>query len=515
MHFRCNVGTVTEDFFSVLRATPTIGRTLVSADFVAGASPAAVLGYGAWVTNFGSEPQVIGRTIDTDIGSYTVVGVLRRGQAYPDWAPGFHTDLYVPLNTGCAHSSRTAESRQPRRLPYAGATPAWGHDRPGSPSALTRRGAAGDGVSSHRLRVRRECDPIAGCRRWRRATCTRHSHGCGAAGVSTRDRRRGQPLARARDGALSRAWCSCSDGGWPGATGPISRWRERAHRDGRGGPRHRPRAWRYTSWSPRHPGDIPRLEEITIDARAVLVASPRPSSPCSCAGSVPLATLRPAQLVGMLKGASRTTRGTRGGLRLRSGIVIRPARSVDGARGWRGAAGQGASRTFAASSSDSTRVISPFGIWAGRARRSWWIPWCGSSCSSGSLAAATVPGVVSGALVNHVPLGLAGVGSNVGVDGRDPAADTIGVGYVTITPRYFATMGIPLLRGRDFTDADMTPNAAVAIITSAMGRRYWSGWHEPAGPRAHRAERLRLRSRLPEADPGSVSSGSSGTCGEI
>jgi len=42
-----------------------------------------------------------------------------------------------------------------------------------------------------------------------------------------------------------------------------------------------------------------------------------------------------------------------------------------------------------------------------------------------------------------------------------------------VTPGYFRTMGIPLLKGRDFTKADVENSAWVAIVNEAMARKFW------------------------------------------
>ena len=52
------------------------------------------------------------------------------------------------------------------------------------------------------------------------------------------------------------------------------------------------------------------------------------------------------------------------------------------------------------------------------------------------------------------------------------------IGVWTITPRYFATAGIPILQGQDFSDADVRQNAAVAIVSDSAARLLWPG--EPA-----------------------------------
>jgi putative ABC transport system permease protein len=49
-----------------------------------------------------------------------------------------------------------------------------------------------------------------------------------------------------------------------------------------------------------------------------------------------------------------------------------------------------------------------------------------------------------------------------------------------MTPDYLRTMGIPLLRGRDFTDRDRTGDAQVALINSTMAKRYLPG-RDPVG----------------------------------
>ncbi len=53
--------------------------------------------------------------------------------------------------------------------------------------------------------------------------------------------------------------------------------------------------------------------------------------------------------------------------------------------------------------------------------------------------------------------------------------------YNAVSPGYFALAGIPLVRGRDFTEADMNSDAAV-IINESMARRLWPG-EDPLGKR--------------------------------
>jgi putative ABC transport system permease protein len=90
---------------------------------------------------------------------------------------------------------------------------------------------------------------------------------------------------------------------------------------------------------------------------------------------------------------------------------------------------------------------------------------------------ATMPGVQSVSAINHLP--LAGDIWNLGyrIEGRPAPAVGQGLSavYRIVEPGYFSTMGLPLLNGRDFSDADTATAAPVAIINRAMAERRWPG----------------------------------------
>src|SRR5262249_22276139 len=54
--------------------------------------------------------------------------------------------------------------------------------------------------------------------------------------------------------------------------------------------------------------------------------------------------------------------------------------------------------------------------------------------------------------------------------------------YNEVSPGYFATLGIPLISGREFTDADDENAAPVAVVNEAMVAQYWRG-ENPIGKR--------------------------------
>ncbi len=74
---------VAASFFSVLGAQPELGRTFLPEDDVAGKAGVVVLSHGLWTQHFGSDPQVIGKSLTLDGESYRVIGVMQNGFQFP------------------------------------------------------------------------------------------------------------------------------------------------------------------------------------------------------------------------------------------------------------------------------------------------------------------------------------------------------------------------------------------------------------------------------------------------
>ena len=67
---------VTSDFFPMLGVKPVIGRLFARVDDQRGAAPVALISGGFWKRKFGSAPDVVGKTLNLDSRSYTIVGVI-------------------------------------------------------------------------------------------------------------------------------------------------------------------------------------------------------------------------------------------------------------------------------------------------------------------------------------------------------------------------------------------------------------------------------------------------------
>ena len=85
-----------------------------------------------------------------------------------------------------------------------------------------------------------------------------------------------------------------------------------------------------------------------------------------------------------------------------------------------------------------------------------------------------IPGVVSVGAVAHLPFeGDAGRGFEV--EGQPPSepGHMPGADYSVACPNYFHTMGIPILKGREFTFQDTLSSPGVIVINEAMARQFW------------------------------------------
>src|SRR5260370_13571433 len=95
-----------------------------------------------------------------------------------------------------------------------------------------------------------------------------------------------------------------------------------------------------------------------------------------------------------------------------------------------------------------------------------------------------LPGVESAAFARMTPLSYGSFSSTpIAVDGyQPPPEEQPTVQYNEVGSDYFATMGIPLVSGREFTRADDEKAALVAVVNETMAAQYWRG-RNPIGER--------------------------------
>ena len=103
---------------------------------------------------------------------------------------------------------------------------------------------------------------------------------------------------------------------------------------------------------------------------------------------------------------------------------------------------------------------------------------------------ASIPSVQAAAAVVPLPFSGNNWSASFGIEGRQELPGDPGphgdVRYVT--PKYFSTLGIRLLKGRVFTDQDRGGAEAVVVIDDALARQYWPN-EDPVGKRLRRGDR--------------------------
>jgi len=88
---------VADNFFPVLGVQPALGRLFTSEECQKGGRPAALLSYFFWKTQFGSNPGIIGKAVTINGSPVTIVGVLPRSFDFASvFAPGRKIDIFVP-----------------------------------------------------------------------------------------------------------------------------------------------------------------------------------------------------------------------------------------------------------------------------------------------------------------------------------------------------------------------------------------------------------------------------------
>jgi predicted permease len=87
----------------------------------------------------------------------------------------------------------------------------------------------------------------------------------------------------------------------------------------------------------------------------------------------------------------------------------------------------------------------------------------------------SIPGVSSAALVSTLPLGGRVHKRSVNMEGLAPGSpESEPLLWMSgVSPGYFSVMSIPVLRGREFTEADTTGSSAVVIVSAETARRFW------------------------------------------
>jgi putative ABC transport system permease protein len=457
---------VSVNLYSLLRVKPLLGRDFLEAEGKAGAEPVALVSYGLWQRRYGADPQLVGRHIQVDGIPYTVVGVLPRGVNFP--TP--ETDLTIPF---------IAQKREMLRAMHF--IRVVGRLRPGVSIEQAR---AGMDTIAARLEQQYP-DSNTG---WRVQLVPLHEQLVGNV----------RPALLILLGAVGCVLLiACANVANLLLAKAAGRRMELAVRTALGASRRQlirqlltesvllslcggvlgflVAVWGVPVLTRLSSGSIPRADEIGISYRVLVFTLALSLLTGLVFGIVPAMQSSSKKLTDSLKEGRR---GSGGGLlhkRVLNALVV-----AEVAIALVLLVGAGLMiRSFV-----SIRKVSPgydpkgvltAGIGLSPIK---YAELSQQAAFYQNLLAKleTLPGVVSVAGVSKLPVVAVISSSNFIVwgqpvaSGHEPNAD-----YRVISPRYFETMGIPFLKGRDFTTRDTRETPDAVIVNKVLAERFWPG----------------------------------------
>jgi putative ABC transport system permease protein len=232
-----------------------------------------------------------------------------------------------------------------------------------------------------------------------------------------------------------------------------------------------------------NPGNIPRLEEVSLDARVLAFTLGVSVLTGLIFGAIPALQASRPDLNESLKEGGRTSGGGASHRRVRSIFVISEV-----ALALVLLVGAGLMIKSFVKLQQVDLGYNPENVLTARAL----LP--GSKYGDNPKRAAffqqaverieTIPGVQAAGAISWLPLVGLGSATSFWVDGRPepPPGEKPGTDVRVITPGYFAAMGIPLIKGRIFDERDTAQGPRVLIINETMAREFFPD-EDPIGKR--------------------------------
>jgi predicted permease len=466
-----NGARVTGDFFKTMGIAPILGRPVDERDDQPGQQQVAVISNRLWRTQFGAEPDILNKTILLDAQPHRIIGVMPASLGFPyatdvmDAAKA--TDVWIPF-------AMTAEQKGNR---FDNAGDAIGRLRQGvsleqaqaEMSALMAKNdllrpaefqgfgavvmplvASVTGAPRHGLLLLMgavtlllfiACSNVASLA-MARATGRIHEMGVRAALGAGRPR-----LIRQH---LTESLLLAASGGALGCCMAFASIRLLAR---------------------VAPGNIPRLDETSLDGRVLFFALGISVLTGLLFGLFPaLAALRCDLSEILAHSGTRSVRGARSRFR-QALIVVQVALTVVLLTA-SGLFLRSLMRVQAAEKGFEPHSILTMNLSLDEryARPDQQIPFFRNLIDRLS----ALPGVQEVGAATNMPLGHGEALSWLTVEGH-PFDEKVFFQTCSVTPRYFAAMGIPLLEGRSFTDDDATGRPLVAIVNRNFAEKYFPG----------------------------------------
>jgi putative ABC transport system permease protein len=481
---------VSADLFPVLGVRPLLGRTFLPGEEREGAERVVVLSHALWRRKYGADPGVLGRRVMLGGEAYTVIGVMPGGFSFPRGAElpaGFQfperTELWVPMRFSAQETldwgtqnlavvGRLREGVSPRaaQADLAGAAQAMADAFPAFSDRSSFRAApmAAESVQAVRPRLWLlfgvagfvlliACANVAGLLVARSLARQREMAIRGAVGASA-----GRLARQLVTESLLLSLAGATLGVL--ATLVIVRL-----------------AVGFL------PADLPRLDDIAVDARVLGLAVLVTVAAGIALGCVAAAYLVRGRIPDALQGGVKATAGVRQHHLRNALVTAQVALSLVlliGA-GLLGMSYYHLERTSPGFNPEGVlsaglSVASGQGFDVQRDGQRWV-----ALLSDFVERAAALPGARAAGGVSALPLTGMVEYNGFGIEGRpEPREGEQGpsASYAVVAGAYFRAMEIPLRQGRLFTPADREDAPPVVVINEALARKYWPG-ESPIGKR--------------------------------
>ncbi len=466
---------MTSEILPFLGVRPLLGRVFASGEQEPGKEHEVVLSHAIWQRRFGADRRIVGESINLDGEPYTVIGVMPREFQFPPfWQRG--AQLWAPLALGSQNASRDGNSLRifARLKPDVSLGSAQAEI-----SAVTARLEKEFPGSNREVTVRSLQETVVGHVRpalfvllaavafLLLIACGNVAHMLLARAAARQKEVAVRTAIGASRGRLVRQFLTESlilalAGGGAGVVLALAATRVIAS---------------------IRPLGIPGIESLAIDGRVLAFSLAVSIATGVAFGLVPALQSSRRDLSDTLREGERGSTEGRGKNRLRNILVgseFALALVLLVAAGLM-------IRTFVALQAvdpgfDPNHVLSMVVSVSGSpsaapGRRAVFYPRVAERVRG-------LPGVRAASFINHLPLAGDIWGFPFSIEGRPapPRGDTPSAAYRVVLPGYFATMRLPLLRGRDVAESDRLGAPGVIIVNEWLANRYWPG-ENPVGRR--------------------------------
>jgi predicted permease len=459
--------------FEVLQAQPALGRTFGPADEPSDTPEVAVISDACWRQRFGSDPNIVGRPMVIDGKPRTIVGVMRPDFRLPSERPASNADAFVPIHMDVERVGWEGDHNND----------AVGRLRPGVTPEQARAELDVLQAQVGEIATKEAHEPVTLASIVTPLTDT--IVGKARAGLLLLLGAIGAVLLIACSNlanlSLTRAVGRLRDAGIRAALG-ASRARlaaraaiEQLSLSAVGGTLGVGVAWAALRLFVRTaPLDLPRVTEVVIDARVLSFAAAVSIIAGVIVAILPAWRTARRDLEQTLRAGALTKTGDRGGMRTRAALLaLQVALSltllvVTGLLGTSFVRLMNVDRGFVA---DRVLLV-PLSLPAGRYSAE---PQAIAAYDRLLAAGRALPGVVGVTTISSAPLSGQGQVNTIAPSGSTlPRSEQPTANFRFVGPEFFRTLGIAVLRGRAFTDADRGPGRTMpALISDRTAKRLW------------------------------------------